>query len=108
MGFCSKCGEKLPDDAVFCPRCGLKIAITEPAETSTLTEEWRQTLARLGETMDKALATATKEMEKAYRSTREAMRETFTKKMVTCANCNEKNSEGSTYCNKCGKRLKQA
>ena len=27
--FCTKCGAELPDDAVFCSRCGVKIVIPE-------------------------------------------------------------------------------
>lgn len=35
--FCSKCGNQLPDDATFCPRCGAKLS-QEPATVSTPAE----------------------------------------------------------------------
>ncbi|MDO5569283.1 MAG: zinc-ribbon domain-containing protein [bacterium] len=38
MKYCSKCGEKMKDDAVFCPSCGEKIASSK-GKTSGKKEE---------------------------------------------------------------------
>jgi hypothetical protein len=35
MGFCTKCGSKLPEDAEFCPYCGFPIEKPEPLQQST-------------------------------------------------------------------------
>jgi len=43
MAFCTECGSKLPEDAVFCPNCGSSIktapasAVKAPEEFSTAT-----------------------------------------------------------------------
>lgn len=33
MAFCTECGSKLPDDAVFCPNCGASMASTSKKES---------------------------------------------------------------------------
>lgn len=38
MAFCTECGSKLPDDAVFCPNCGSSLKKLEPAAAGS-TEE---------------------------------------------------------------------
>jgi hypothetical protein len=33
MAFCTKCGSKIPEDAVFCPHCGITIEKQKPIQT---------------------------------------------------------------------------
>lgn len=33
MAFCTKCGSEIPEDAVFCPHCGITIEKQEPIQT---------------------------------------------------------------------------
>lgn len=35
MAFCTNCGSKLPDDAVFCPNCGTAMKVSVPSESVT-------------------------------------------------------------------------
>ncbi len=42
MAFCTECGSKLPDDAVFCPNCGTALKASSPNDsviTETATEQ---------------------------------------------------------------------
>jgi uncharacterized membrane protein YvbJ len=108
MGFCTRCGEKLPDNALFCPRCGLQTAKGETAQTPVSTEDWREAFTQMGATIQKAFDTAQKETEKAFKTARENMREFVARRTLACTNCGAKNLDDSVYCGKCGKKLKQA
>jgi len=108
MGFCTKCGGKLPDDALFCARCGLQAAKGESAQAPVSTEDWREAFTQMGATIQKAFDTAQREMEKAFKTARENMREFAGRRTLACASCGAKNLEDSVYCGKCGKKLKQA
>jgi uncharacterized RDD family membrane protein YckC len=34
MRYCKNCGNELPEEAKFCPKCGTAVAIEEPAQTT--------------------------------------------------------------------------
>jgi ribosomal protein L40E len=105
MGFCSKCGEELPEDARFCPNCGFRTEKGVEAGVSPPTEEWREEFLRVGQEMEKAFHTAAEEMRKAFKTARENIRQSTTKGSVVCGHCGEKNQGDANFCYKCGKKL---
>jgi len=105
MVFCSKCGKKLPENAYFCPKCGVRTREGIEAGISTPWEELKTAFSRVGEEMEKAFLTASREIEKAFKTAREEIKEVTKREPVVCSNCGEKNSVEDEFCYKCGKKL---
>ena len=105
MAYCSNCGEKLPKDADFCPRCGAKTMRTPGATASTTSEEMRQAFEKMSVELEKAFTLAAKEIQTAFQAARENMQKSTKKEPIVCGNCGEKNPGDSVYCFKCGKKL---
>lgn len=105
MGFCSKCGKKLSEDANFCPSCGARTKRGEEAGASIPADELRETFNKVGQEMEKAFSTAAKEMQRAFKTARENIQRTSGKEAVLCANCGGTNVTGASFCYKCGKKL---
>ncbi len=97
MVFCSKCGEKLPENAYFCFKCGIRtrkgieVGISPPWN-------WEQNV-------EKALSTVAKEMEKAFETVREGIKKSIKREPVVCSRCGEKSLGYSKFCYKCGAKL---
>ena len=104
MAFCSKCGEKLPEEANFCPKCGARTRKGIESGASTPMEELSYAFSRMGEEMEKAFTTAAKEIRKALKTAREKAETTF-KESNTCPNCGKTNVIGATFCYHCGKKI---
>lgn len=65
MVFCSNCGEKLPEDANFCTKCGFRTKLGVEAGVLPPTEDWREAFSKMGVEMEKAFQTAAKEIQKS-------------------------------------------
>jgi ribosomal protein L40E len=104
MAYCSNCGEKLPKDAVFCPKCGTR---TSGSQAYTTGEEMRQAFEKMSVEMEKAFSLAAKEIQTAFQKARANMQQTTatTTEPMVCGNCNMTNPSGSVYCHNCGKKL---
>jgi len=103
--FCSSCGEKLPDDANFCSKCGVRTKKGVDAGVYPPLEELRGALTKVGQEMEKAFSAAAREMEKAFRAARENIGESSGSEAVVCSECGERNPDYATFCSKCGKKL---
>jgi len=105
MTFCSKCGAELSEGASFCSKCG---ASTNKSVVNIALPvgEWKDTLARINEELNKAYAVASKEIENAFTKAREEIRKATSQETESCPNCGEKNIADSRYCNKCGAKIK--
>ena len=107
MVFCSNCGKKLSDDDQFCSSCGartnkgVQTGATMPAE-----EELKEAFAKMAQEMSAAFATAAKEMQKAFKTAKESIEKSSGKSPVVCSHCGQENPSGSSFCYKCGKKLK--
>ena len=105
MSFCSICGEKLPKDALFCPKCGTKTALGTETNAPGGPDEMRQAFARMSTDVENALAIAAIEIEKAFQTAKENIQKSMKKEPVVCGNCGQTNPGGSVYCFKCGQKL---
>ena len=105
MVFCSKCGEKLSDDANFCIKCGIRTMHGAKANVPFPAEEWRDALVKVGQEIEGAFSTAAQEVQKAFKTVKENMTESSGKKSVVCKSCGQKTATENTYCTKCGRKL---
>jgi predicted amidophosphoribosyltransferase len=105
MAYCSNCGEKLPEDANFCPKCGTRTAHGEETNMPAYSNEMRQAFAKMGTEIEKAFTIAAKEIHVAFQTARENVQKSMKKEQVVCENCHEPYLGGSIYCYKCGKKL---
>ncbi|MGQ9782009.1 MAG: zinc-ribbon domain-containing protein [Nitrososphaeria archaeon] len=105
MGYCSKCGVQLPEDAYFCPKCGYKTGLGMQAGVFSPYESMRETFVKVGQEMEKAFETAAREVEKAFEVARKSIEEAAGRNPKTCSGCGERNAWDSRFCYKCGKSL---
>jgi len=109
MVFCSKCGKELPENAYFCPTCGVRTGKGVEAGVSL---PYRDMFSDMGKEMEKALAKAAEETKKALDKAKEELdkaREDFRKAIsqetISCSSCGEKNPANAKFCRKCGRKL---
>ena len=105
MVFCSNCGEKLPDDANFCTKCGSRTKHGVEAGVSVPTEDLREAFSKMGVELEKAFQTARNEIQKAVKNVREDYRESRGGQSVTCESCGEKSPSNAVFCTRCGEKL---
>jgi len=105
MVFCTKCGNKLSEDAYFCSRCGAKTQAGVQAGVASSSEEMREAFGKMGEEMEKAFRTAAKEMERAFKTARDNVKKSTSMPQKECPHCGEDNTGDAEHCTKCGKRL---
>ena len=107
MEYCSNCGEKLPNDACFCPKCGTKTMKGVEINAPTPSDEMRQAFAKMSTEVEKAFTIAAKEIQTAFQTARANIQQSRQKEPITCINCGEKNPGDSIFCYKCGKKLER-
>lgn len=105
MAFCTHCGEKLPDDANFCTKCGYRTKRGVEAGVAVPVEDWREAFSKMGVEMEKAFQTAAEEIQKALKSVKEDVKEAKTKTLIVCKSCGEKNPKEAAFCTKCGEKI---
>jgi uncharacterized membrane protein YvbJ len=105
MAYCHNCGEKLPNDAFFCPKCGTKTPLGTETNAHAPSDEMRQAFAKMSVEIEKAFTIASKEIRSAFQTARENVQRSMQKDTVVCGNCSEINPGGSVYCYKCGQKI---
>ncbi len=103
MGFCSNCGNELPDDAYFCPKCGVK---TPKGIEANVVVPYGEMFTEMGKQIEKAFLNASEEMRKAFDKAGKEVRKATSRDSVVCPKCGETNSAGDRFCHKCGTKLK--
>ncbi|MCX6644569.1 MAG: zinc ribbon domain-containing protein, partial [Candidatus Bathyarchaeota archaeon] len=61
MVYCSNCGEKIADDANFCPKCGTKTDKGKTANAAYPSDELRDAFYKVGIELERAFTIAARE-----------------------------------------------
>jgi RNA polymerase subunit RPABC4/transcription elongation factor Spt4 len=103
---CSNCGEKIADDANFCPKCGVKTAKGRTANVVYPSDELRDAFYSVGIELEKAFNIAARETHSAIQKAKDNWNQKPPQpETVACTNCNTKNPSGSVFCNSCGTKI---
>ncbi len=112
MVYCSNCGEKIDDEAYFCPKCGTKTPKGKAANAAYPSDELQDAFYRVGVELERAFSMAAHETHQAilkakrnFEKSNTSTTTTSTKSTVVCPKCGTKNGYGSIFCNNCGERL---
>jgi ribosomal protein L40E len=103
---CSNCGEKIADDANFCPKCGTKTSKGRTANAVYPSDELRDAFYSVGVELEKAFNIAARETHSAIQKAKDNLQnKPVQPEIVACTKCNAKNPSGSVFCNSCGTRI---
>jgi len=107
MAYCATCGEKLLENANFCPKCGTRTQIGADVGVVEPRESIRQAFLEAGRELDRAFSIAAEEVRKAFTEAREETEKArrAPKETITCPQCGSSNSSGAKFCSACGKSL---
>jgi uncharacterized membrane protein YvbJ len=106
MAYCSNCGEKLSESALFCPKCGAKTIKGVEKAAPTISGELEKTFTKMSQELEKAFAVAAKEINAAFQTASENIKKSLQKEPVACPSCGKKNPSDAIFCYNCGKRIK--
>jgi uncharacterized membrane protein YvbJ len=107
MVYCSNCGEKIVDDALFCPSCGTK-TLKGTEKTVVSSEDIRKTFNKIEREFEKSLTAAAEEIRAAFKTAKNNVQKSTTQQTVNCPNCRQRNPEDAVYCFNCGQKLEAA
>ena len=105
MSYCSSCGEKIAEDANFCPRCGTKTPKGRSANVLYPTDRLTDAFYSVGLELEKALKLAARETDAAFRKARENLQTKPAEQTVACSKCSSKNQSGAVFCTTCGSKV---
>ena len=100
---CEKCDGPLAEDALFCPKCGIR---TPKGRKEKAEVPWEDSLEEVRKKIDKAVTVAFGEMQKGFETAKEEINKTTSKETVTCPQCREESSADAQFCWGCGKKLR--
>ena len=107
MVYCSNCGEKISDDALFCPKCCTKTPNGKASNTPYPSDELRDAFYQIGIELERAFNIAAHETHQAIKRAKGNIQQkpTVPKESFVCPNCGTKNPSGAAFCNNCGTKL---
>jgi predicted amidophosphoribosyltransferase len=106
MAYCSNCGEKLPDTALFCPKCGTRTVKGVETNVPGPSDELKAAFSKMSVELEKAFSVAVKEINAAFQTANANIQRSIKKEKIVCPNCGEKNPNNSVFCYKCGRKIK--
>lgn len=106
MAYCSNCGEKLPETALFCPKCGTKTMKGVKTNVPGPSDELKTAFAKISRELEKAFSVAAKEINTAFQTASKSIQNSLRNEQVVCSSCDEKNPSNAVFCYKCGKKIK--
>jgi ribosomal protein L40E len=108
MVYCSNCGEKIPDDAYFCPKCGTKTPKGKASNATYPSDELRDAFYHVGIELERAFTLAAHETHAAIKKANENMQQktaSNTQGTVVCSSCGTKNVSDAVFCHSCGAKV---
>jgi uncharacterized membrane protein YvbJ len=111
MVYCSNCGEKIDDNAFFCPKCGTKTPTGKASNASYPADELKDAFYKVGIELERAFNMAARETQAAFRKASENMQKKTPSKnannqgSVVCASCGANNVSGAVFCHSCGTKV---
>ena len=111
MAYCSNGGEKIDDNANFCPKCGTKTSAGKASNASYPADELREAFYKVGVELERAFNMAAHETQAAFKKASENMQQKTssnfanTQGSIVCSNCGEKNFSGAFFCRSCGTKI---
>jgi len=111
MVYCSNCGEKIPDDAYFCPKCGTKTPKGKASNMAYPSDELRDAFYKVGIELERAFTIAAHETHQAIKKASENMQQktaTNPKETIVCSRCGTKNVSGAVFCHSCGAKVESS
>ena len=111
MVYCSNCGEKIPDDAYFCPKCGTKTPKGKASNVTYPSDELRDAFYKVGIELERAFTIAAHETHQAIKRASENIQQkpaSNAQANVICTSCGTNNVSGAVFCNSCGKKISSA
>ena len=87
MLYCSNCGEKLSEDALFCPKCGTKTAKGVESNVPGPSDELKAAFAKMSVELEKAFSVAAKEINAAFQTASENIQKSVREEPVVCSIC---------------------
>ncbi|MCX8152880.1 MAG: zinc-ribbon domain-containing protein [Candidatus Bathyarchaeota archaeon] len=106
MVYCSNCGEKLPETANFCPKCGVKAFKNVETAAQPVSTELKDAFNKMSQELEKAFEIAAKEISAAFQTVSENIKSSLQRELLACPSCGAKNPSDAVFCHKCGKRIK--
>lgn len=108
MVYCSNCGEKIDDNAFFCPKCGTKTQVGKAANASYPADELRDAFYKVGVELERAFSMAARETQAAFRKASENLQQKTSSNdqgSVVCGSCGANNVSGDVFCRSCGTKV---
>jgi uncharacterized membrane protein YvbJ len=108
MVYCSNCGEKIPDDALFCPKCGTKTPKGKAQNVAYPSDELREAFYKVGTELERAFTLAAHETHQAFKKASDNFQQkntSNTQGTVACSSCGTKNVSGAVFCADCGAKV---
>jgi uncharacterized membrane protein YvbJ len=111
MVFCSNCGEKIDDNAYFCPKCGTKTLAGKVSNASYPVDELRDAFYKVGIELERAFNIAARETQAAFKKATENMQQKTASNYsnaqgsVICTSCRSNNVSGAIFCHSCGTKI---